>query len=63
MMACAKCGGRLRVLALIAEREPAGRILAHLGLPTEATAPARARDPTDWLDDVEPVGQLELTLT
>ena len=38
------------------------RILAHLGLPIEATPPARARDPTDDLDDVEPAGQLELML-
>jgi hypothetical protein len=61
-MACAKCGGRLRVVAVMTEREPVQRILAHLGLPTEATPPARARDPTDDLDDVEPAGQLELML-
>ena len=38
------------------------RILAHLGLPTETTPPARARDPTDDLDDIEPAGQLDLGL-
>lgn len=62
VMACAKCGGRLRVVAAITEREPVQRILAHLGLPTEATPPARSRDPTDDLDDVEPADQLELML-
>jgi hypothetical protein len=34
------------------------RILAHLGVPTDAPLLARARDPTDDdLDDVEPPGQ------
>ena len=62
VMQCPKCGGRLRVVAVITEREPVRRILAHLGLPTEAAPPARARDPTDDLDDVELAGQLELGL-
>ncbi len=60
VMACAKCGGRIRVLGVIIERESVRRILAHLGLPTESTPPARARDPTDDLDDIEPVRQLDL---
>jgi Putative transposase len=60
VMECAKCGGRLRVLAVITEREPVRRILGHLGLPPDAPPLARARDPTD--DDVEPSGQLELGL-
>jgi hypothetical protein len=29
VMACAKCGGPLRVLAVITEREPVRHILAH----------------------------------
>ncbi len=61
-MACAKCGGPVRVLAVITEREPARSILAHLGLPTDATPPARARDPTDNMDDDESAGQLGLGL-
>jgi hypothetical protein len=60
VMACAKCGGPLRVLAVITERDPVRRILGHLGLPTEAPPLARARDPTDDLDVYEPGGQLEL---
>jgi hypothetical protein len=62
VMQCAKCGGRLRVLAVITEREPVRRILAHLGLLPEAPPLAHARDPTDDLDDVEPSGQLGLGL-
>ena len=62
VMACAKCGGRIRVLGVIIEREPVRRILAHLGLPTETTPPARPRDPTDDLDDIEPAGRLDLGL-
>jgi hypothetical protein len=33
------------VLAVITEREPVQRILAHLGVPTENPPLARARDP------------------
>ena len=47
VLECPKCHGRLRVLAVITEREPVQRILAHLGMPTEAPHVARARDPTD----------------
>jgi len=61
VLECPKCHGRLRVLAVITEREPVVRILSHLGLPTEAPPLARARDPSDELDD-EPRGQLELAL-
>jgi hypothetical protein len=62
VLQCPTCQGRLRVLAVITEREPVRRILAHLGLPTEVPPLARARDPTDDQDDVEPDGQLELGL-
>jgi hypothetical protein len=57
VMQCPKCQGRLRVLAVITDRTATRRILAHLGLATEAPAIARARDPTDDLDDA---AQLEL---
>jgi hypothetical protein len=61
VLECPKCHGRLRVLSVITEREPTCRILAHLGLPTEAPPLARARAPTDEMDDVEPQqGQLGL---
>jgi hypothetical protein len=57
---CPKCDGRLRVLAVITEREPVQRILSHLGMPTGPPPIARERDPSDDADD-EPA-QLELAL-
>jgi len=60
VLKCPKCDGRLRVIAAITEAASVARILAHIGVPTEAPAVARARDPTD---DVEGDGgevQLEL---
>jgi hypothetical protein len=59
---CPTCKGRLRVLAVITEREPVRRILAHLGLPPDAPPVARARDPTDDVNDEAPSGQLGLGL-
>ena len=32
---CPRCGGRLRLIALIEEAAVIGRILRHLGLPTD----------------------------
>jgi hypothetical protein len=49
VLECPKCHGRLRVLAVITEREPVQRILAHLGVPTEPRrSPERAIQPTSW---------------
>jgi hypothetical protein len=59
---CPTCHGRLRVLAVVTEREPVTRILSQLGLPTEAPPLARARDPTGDVDDSEQPDQLELAL-
>ena len=53
---------RLKVVAVITEREPVQRILAHLGLPTDAPPVARARDPTDEPDDDEALVQLSRNL-
>jgi len=62
VLECPKCHGRLRVVAVITEPEPIQRILAHLGLPTDppAIARARARDPTDDAFDYQSSAQLEL---
>jgi hypothetical protein len=62
VLECPKCHGRLRVLAVITEREPVQRILAHLGLPTEPPPLAPARDPTDDVGDDEAPAQLALGL-
>jgi hypothetical protein len=50
------------VLAVITESEPVRQILAHLGMMMEAPPLARARDPTDDLQDAEPSTQLDLDL-
>ena len=45
VLACPRCGGRLRLIALIEEAAVIGRILRHLGLPTEPPVPRPARAP------------------
>jgi len=45
VLACAACGGRLRLLAIIEHPAVIRRILTHLGLPAEIPAPRGARDP------------------
>jgi hypothetical protein len=45
VLACPQCGGRLRLIALIEEAAVIGRILRHLGVPTEIPAPRPARAP------------------
>lgn len=62
VLECPKCHGRLRVMAVITEREPVTRILAHVGMPTGPPPLARARDPSDHLDDDEAASQLSLSL-
>jgi hypothetical protein len=63
VLECPKCHGRLRMIAVITEREPARRILARLGLPTDSPPLARARDPTDEFEDDEATAQLALGLS
>jgi hypothetical protein len=41
VLACPRCGGRLRLMALIAQPAIIARILTHLGLPADVPAPAR----------------------
>jgi len=53
VLECPKCHGRLRVVAVVTEREPVRQILAHLGMATDAPPLARARDPTDDQLDVD----------
>jgi hypothetical protein len=45
VLACPRCGGRMRLVATIEQREVIKRILRHLGLPTELPAPRPARAP------------------
>jgi uncharacterized protein YbaR (Trm112 family) len=45
VLACPRCGGRLRLLALIEQASVIQRMLGHLGLPTEVPDPCAARAP------------------
>ena len=45
VLACPRCGERLRLLALIEEALVIRRILRHLGLPTDVPAVRPARPP------------------
>ncbi len=45
VLACPRCGGRLRLIALIDQATVIERILRHLGLPTEVPVPCLARAP------------------
>ena len=53
VLACPRCGGRLRLVGLIEQASVVQRILRHLGLPTEiperrpARAPPRHHGPTE----------------
>jgi len=45
VLACPRCGGRLRLIALIEASAVARRILTHLALPADVPPPALARAP------------------
>ena len=51
VFACARCGDRLELIALIEDPKVIGRILSHLGLPTEVPAARPARSPPLPLGD------------
>jgi len=51
VLACGRCGGRLRLIATLEASDTTRRILRHLALPTEAPPPMPARAPPgvdDW---------------
>jgi hypothetical protein len=54
VLACPRCGGRLRLVALIEQAAVIQRILRHLGLPPEIPAPNPARAPPLSLDTGPP---------
>jgi uncharacterized protein YbaR (Trm112 family) len=43
VLACPRCGGRMRLVATIDHRAVIDRILRHLGLPTDLPVPRPAR--------------------
>ena len=46
VLACGRCGGRLRLIATLEASDTTRRILRHLALPTEVPPPTPAVD--DW---------------
>jgi len=48
VLACPKCGGRLGLIAFIADDTVARRILLHLGLDSRGPPVARAQAPPDF---------------
>jgi hypothetical protein len=56
VLACPRCGGRLRLIALIEEATVIDRILRHLGLPSERPAPRLARAPPFPMDVPDAAG-------
>jgi len=45
---CPRCGGKMKVIALVRDPESIARYLRHLGLPTEEPSMAPARGPPFW---------------
>lgn len=56
---CPRCGGRLRLLALIEHAHIVERLLRHVGLPTDRPEPRPARAPPRPVD--VPARQLSAT--
>jgi hypothetical protein len=50
VLACSRCGGRLRLVALIDQASVVRRLLRHLGLPTDLPEPRPARAPPPPFD-------------
>jgi hypothetical protein len=57
VLACPRCGGRLRLVALIEQASVVQRILRHLGLPTEVPESRPARGPPRRLEPLEDQSQ------
>ena len=54
VLACPRCGERLRLIALIDQATVIERILRHVGLPTEVPTPCPTRAPprpSGWDDE------------
>ena len=49
---CGRCGGKMRLVALVQDAENIARYLRHLGLPTDAPPLAPARGPPFWQSPV-----------
>ena len=47
VLACARCGGRMRLIAMVLERTAVRKILAHLGVSNEPPRPTPAQSPPE----------------
>ena len=56
VLACLRCGGRLRLIALIKEASVIRRILTHLGEPTDVPVPRPPRAPPAVTEHAESSG-------
>ena len=52
VLACPRCGGRMRLIATIEDPRVIRQILAHLGLPTEGPDPCPSRPPPGRTGDL-----------
>lgn len=59
MLACPRCGGRLRLVALIDRDAAIERMLRHLGWPAEIPAPHPARAPPRPVEGADEPGQAD----
>ena len=57
VLACPRCRGRLRIVALIDQASVIQRILRHFGLPTDVPEPRPARPPLSAVDPIEDQSQ------
>ena len=55
VLTCDACGGRRRLLTAITDKKIAREILDHLSLAPHPPPLARARDPTDDVDETPPI--------
>ncbi len=49
---CTRCGGKMRLVALVKNAQNVARYLRHLGLPTDVPPLAPARGPPFWQSTV-----------
>ncbi len=61
VLACPECGGRLRIIAFIAEPTVATKILDHLGLASTGPPTAPARRPPELVDPLPDYAQGDVT--
>ena len=61
VLACPRCGGRLRLIALIEQAAVIERIFRHVGVPAEIPAPRPARAPPLPAGDPDRAGRSDET--